>query len=167
MTEPILARWTGETFLLARRHLGRLKDLVAGEDYVLHVDEVRSVNEHQAFFATVKESWATLPEDVALRFPSADHLRKYALIKSGFCTKTDIVCASNSQALILAETAREMDSYALVALNERTVTIWRAESQAYKAMGKERFTASQRAVRDYVAHLLDVPEETLPSEESA
>jgi hypothetical protein len=48
------------------------------------------------------------------------------------------------------------DDYAIVLMEGMVVTVWRAESQSYKAMGKKRFTESKRAVLDYCASLVGV-----------
>ena len=165
---PLLCTWTGEAFEPARRHA---KDcnavLVVGERYMVTVEEQRSVASHKSFFASINEAWRSLPEDQAERFPNPDALRKYALIKSGFCDRSDVVCANNGEAIRTAALVKILDAYSLTAVSERTVSVWTAQSQSKAAMGKQRFTESQNAVRDFVAGLLDVPTHSLPETEAA
>lgn len=169
MSAPILCEWTDDgSFKPLPRHAKECDaKYVIGARYFVTVEEIRSEPAHRSFFASVKESWASLPEDQAERFPSADHLRKFALIKAGFCQRRDVVCANNNEALRLAALIKSLDSYSLTTVSERAVSTWTADSQSYRAMGKQRFTDSQNAVRDYIAALLDVKAGELPSEEAA
>jgi hypothetical protein len=164
----LLCQWDGESFIPARRHA---KDcaarLVVGSLYMVDAEEPRSEAAHRSFFASINEAWKSLPEDEAKRFPSADHLRRYALIKAGFCRRTDVVCANNTEAMRLAAMVKGLDTYSLTTVSERVVSTWTAESQSHKSMGKKRFTDSQNAVRDFVAGLLDVKASELPEVEAA
>lgn len=165
MSEPIICTWDGEGFhVLPRARKALDATLVCGLRYSVAIIEERSAKAHQAFFATVTDAWRNLPEDQAERFPTADHLRRYALIKTGFANRRDVVCANNNEALRLAALVKTLDPYSLTMVSERAVAIWTAESQSYKSMGKPRFMQSQEAVRDFCASLIGVDPGTLHQE---
>ena len=134
-------------------HPNRIK-LDIGEVHGWQMAENRSKATHDHFFAVVNEAWKSLPEELCDDFPSPEHLRKWALIKSGFCTQTDIVCANNDEAIRLVSKVKAMDRYSLVAMDAKTVTIWIADSQRRDAMGREEFqTAKERAI-DVISGLI-------------
>lgn len=162
---PIVARWTGEVF----EPLGRSKreadaEYVVGEVYRLTRYQERSEASHRHFFASLHEAWANLPADLSERFPTSERLRKFALIKSGYATQRQLVASSRSEALRLAAFVAPMDEYALVETRGAVVTVWEAESQSMRAMGKNRFQESKDAVLIYCASLIGVEPETLRRE---
>ena len=112
--------------------------------------EHRSKASHDHFFACVNKAWKNLPEDIADDFPSPEHLRKWALIKAGFCTSTRIVCANNSEALTLTTKAKSMDRFSLVDIDGKVVTIWTADSQRKDAMGRAAF----QEAKDLALHII-------------
>lgn len=126
--------------------------------------EERSAKSHDHFFAIVNECWKNLPEDMASDFPSPEHLRKWALIKAGFCSETRIVCANNAEALGLVAAARNMDKYALVAVDGKLVTIWRADSQRKDAMGRKQFQEAKDRAIHVLSNLIGTDAATLRSE---
>ena len=162
---PIVARWTGE----ALEPLGRSKreadaEYVIGEVYRFTRYEERSEASHRHYFAALHEAWANLPADLSERFPTSERLRKFALIKTGYATQRQIVASSRAEALRLAAFVAPMDEYALVETRGAVVTVWEAESQSMRAMGKKRFQESKDAVLGYCASLIGVEPETLRSE---
>ncbi|MBA3752935.1 MAG: hypothetical protein H0X01_02055 [Nitrospira sp.] len=116
--------------------------------------EVRSSESHRHYFACIADGWGNLPEALADEHPSPEHLRHFALIKAGYCTETKVVCATNGDALMLASYVSRSDTYALVNVMGRVVTIWRAESQSVKAMGGKKFQASKEAVLRVISELI-------------
>lgn len=121
--------------------------LQPGEVHGWQMAEARSKASHDHFFACVNEAWMNLPEHLQEEFPTAEHLRKFALIKAGFCTQTIVVCATNGDAVKLAAKAGQLDRYSLVEIRQRTVTIWTADSQRRDAMGRKLFQeAKERAL---------------------
>ncbi len=165
---PLLAQWNGGAFEVYQRHAKACDaNLVVGERYIVTVEEQRSEASHRSFFASVTEAWRSLPEDHAERFPTPDHLRRYALIKAGYCERRDVVCANNNEAMRLAALVKTLDSYSLTMVSERAVSIWTALSQSKRAMGKQKFIESQNAVRDYCAALIGVATDRLPEVEAA
>lgn len=123
--------------------------------------EHRSKSSHDHFFAVINEAWKSLPEDMADDFPSPEHLRKWALIKAGFCSETRIVCANNSEAMTLATKAKAMDKYSVVAIDGKSVTIWTADSQRRDAMGRQAFQKAKERALHIISNLLGIDAVTL------
>jgi hypothetical protein len=167
---PIYAEWTHDGVFapLPRFRKQCDADFVVGERYRLATLEERSEKSHRAYFATINEGWANLREEDADRFPTADHLRKFALIRCGFADGRQIVCASATEALRVAAFIKPMDTYAVVQARGPVVTVWTAKSQSMRAMGKQDFMRSQEAVREFIAAMIAVaPEELAKAEERA
>jgi len=156
MTTPVLFSWDGEAMLPVGERMAKLCDeqFVVGMRYRLVEYEDRSTKSHNFYFASLAESWNNLPETQAERFPSPEHLRKYALIKCGFYDSRSIVAASKAQARELARFIQPMDEFSIVTTSECTVTIYTAKSQSCKAMSKADFAASKQAVLDFVSNLI-------------
>ena len=168
MPAPIVTRWDGEAF----RPLGRSArecdaSRVVGEIYRLVDHEERSEASHAHYFAMIAEGWANLPDDQAARFQNPEALRKFALIKSGYATQRQYVAGSRAEALRVASFAPSTEEYELATVEGNIVTIWRAESQSYRAMGKRRFQESKDAVLSFISSLLGVEPEQLQSHAEA
>lgn len=163
MHTPLPYRWDGESFTPVSPYWAREadKEFTVGEVYRLDVIEERSRASHAHFFASVTEAWRNLPERLADRFPSAEHLRKYSLIRCGYRDERSIVCASKAEAQRLAAFVKPMDDYAVVVARERVVTVWTAKSQSMRAMPKGEFQRSKDAVLDYLASLIGTSRDAL------
>src|SRR5690348_4856735 len=96
---PIKCMWDGEALVL--RPMGRsvshcTEQFGGGEIVTLERHEERSEASHGHFFAAVTEAWQNLPHGLDDEFPSANHLRKFALIKANYCTMQKIVCETQA-----------------------------------------------------------------------
>lgn len=134
---------------------------VIGEVYRLVPHEERSARSHNHYFASLHEAWTNLPEEAAERFPSVDHLRKWALIKAGFRDERSIACSSKAEAQRIAAFVKPMDEFAVVVVREAVVVVLTAKSQSVKAMGKQDFQASKDAVLEIVSELIGVKPDQL------
>lgn len=141
-------------------HPKRLK-LDVGEVHGWQMAEHRSAKSHDHFFACVNEAWKSLPEERADDFPSPEHLRKWSLIKAGFCSETRIVCANNGEAMTLAAKAKAMDKYAVIAIDGKAVTIWTADSQRKDAMGRQQFQEAKDKALHIISQLIGTDAATL------
>lgn len=163
---PVVFQWDGDNMV----PLPRFKQLcdrqyVVGEEYPLTLLERRSMASHNHFFAAVAEAWKNLPEDVAKRFPTADHLRKWALVQVGFAKERTIVCDSERHARECAATVRVLDEFAVIRVEKNIVHVWIAASQSTAAMPtREDFMASKSAVLDLLASMINVPRAQLSKE---
>lgn len=164
MTAPIPFRWEGDAFRPLPTWGKRCDEMfVIGQVYQLVEHEDRSIRSHNHYFAAVAEAWANLPENLTEKFPTAEHLRKFALIKAGYADSRTMVASSKAEALRLAAFVRPMDDYAVVTVSEAVVTVWAARSQSMKAMGKKDFQASKDAVLGIVAEMIGTTPTALTS----
>ena len=138
---PFMARLAGQQFS-------------DGERYRMVVEEERSAASHRHYFASVNEAWTNLPDHLAERFPSSEHLRRYALIKAGYCDSASIVASSKAEAQRIAAFMRPLDEFQIVTVSDATVTRYSARSQSMKAMGKEQFNASKEAVLNVISDMI-------------
>jgi hypothetical protein len=165
MIAPLVTRWDGEAFVpLGRSAKECNASRVVGQLYRLVDHEERSEASHSHYFAVIAEGWSNLPDNHAARFQNPEALRKFALIRTGYATQRQYVAASKAEALRVAAFAPSTEEYELATVEGNVVTIWRAESQSYRAMGKARFQASKDAVLGFIASLLEVAPETLEKE---
>jgi hypothetical protein len=155
MNQLLPFRWSGE--VMTPLHPRRADAaFVIGEVYTLAEVQGRSAASHNHYFAALNDAWLNLPEDKAERFPTADHLRKWALIRAGYRDERSIVCASKAEAQRVAAFLKPMDDYAVVVVSEAVVTVYTAKSQSVKAMGKQDFQASKDAVLTVLAEMIGV-----------
>lgn len=125
-----------------------------GQKYRLAEIEDRSMRSHSHFFASIKSGWDNLPEEYAHEFATPEHLRKWLLIRAGWHDRRSIVAASKSEAQRIAAFVRPMDEFAVVQVQESTVTIYTAKSQSMRAMGKEAFQRSKTDCLDLLDDML-------------
>jgi hypothetical protein len=161
---PILYEWQGDCMKPVGRFAKECDRLfVVGERYKLAEHADRSQASHNHYFAAIAEAWANLPEREAERHLTAEHLRKYALIKSGYADQEDFVAGSKAEAVRLATALRKVDGYSVVTISGCVVTRWTAKTQRMNAMGRKDFQESKQAVLDYVAGLVGVSPDELSS----
>lgn len=134
---------------------------VIGERYLIQEVGERSSNSHRHYFACVNEAWKNLPDDLLRLYPSAEHLRKHALIRTGFADIQDTIFGSKQDAERAAALIRPLDGYAIIETRGPVVTIYRAKSQRRRAMDKDEFQRSKDAVLDWISKLLGTNPEAL------
>lgn len=165
MSRPMQFRWDGEAMVPPSRFWGKACDavFVVGEVYTLVEHQDRSSASHRHYFAAVHDAWDNLREDQQERFPSPEHLRKYALIKAGYADSRQFVASSKAEAMRLSAYIRPMDEYALVSVDGPVVTTWTARSQDMRSMGKKEFQRSKDAVLNVLAELIGTTPAALSS----
>lgn len=132
-----------------------------GEVVTFERHEERSIASHNHYFACIQTAFDNLPE-ADERFPTTDALRKWALIRSGYCTKTEIVLDTPEQAATVASFTGNAEGVIIV-VKENVVVKYTAKSQAIDAMGKEEFQRSKVDVLDTIAELIAVTRKRLES----
>jgi hypothetical protein len=153
----MLYTWEGDLFRPLKRFQKACDaEFVIGEVYTLEEVKGRSQVSHNHYFAALNNGWMNLPETVAERFPTSEHLRKWCLIKAGFHDQRSIVAASKAEAQRVAAFIKPIDEFAIVVVTECTVTVYTAKSQSKKAMGAADFQKSKSAVLDLIDDLLSV-----------
>ncbi len=135
-------------------HPKKVADLEIGAVHGWQLAEHRSPESHRHFFACVADAWANLPETIADDFPSFEHLRKWALCKAGYCDVTKLVLPTNAEAIAAAALMTGMDSYAIIDISGRVLTVARAHSQSVKAMGKAKFQESKERTLHVISELI-------------
>ena len=151
---------TGEVIraMIPRPHFQKQcnHQFVLGEGYVLDIHDDISDASRGHYFASLKDAWMNLPEEIGKQYPTIEHLRKYALCHTGWANERTIVCDSEQEAKRLAITIRAFDGFAVIVRRGEVVKIWTARSQSARAMTKEDFQKSKTDVLDYVANLIEV-----------
>ena len=123
----------------------------------------RSRQSHDHYFAVLDKAWRNLPEEIADDFPTAEHLRKYALVKTGFYNLQVDVMDTDRDAQRLAVACRRHD-YEIVKVTGAAVYRFTPKSQSEAAMPAGEFQKSKQAVIDYIADLIGVKSEELTAE---
>jgi hypothetical protein len=159
---PIYFIWDGETMQPMAR-FARIAEAAfeRGRAYKMMIADEASSQTRRHFFACVREAWANLPEALALEYPTPEHLRKRALILTGFCDEQIWAVPSPAEATRTAAALRKLDEFAVVVVKDNTVRALIAKSQASGRMGRAEFQKSKTAVLDYLAKLIDTTPEAL------
>lgn len=159
---PVIFQWDGEA-MQALPRFAKLCDrqFVVGQTYTLVVREERSTASHGHFFASVNECWKNLPEDEAERWPTAEHLRKWALVKTGYADERSIVCASAAEARRVAAFVRGFDEFAVIVASGPVVKVFTAKSQSERSMDKTEFQDSKTKVLELLSGMIGVTRKEL------
>lgn len=136
-----------------------------GQVVLMEAQEERSMRSHRFYFACLREAWQNLPESVALETwaQSTEHLRKYALIRTGFSESQTLIASSAAEASRFAAFLRPTDEFSIVLARGVEVIRFTAKSQSVKAMGAKEFQRSKVAVLEFVAGLIGVTSDQLGS----
>jgi len=154
---PVQFEWTGDFMVpLLRFHRRCNEQYVVGQVYRLVEEEERSHASHAHYFACITEAWRTLPEDIADRFPTAESLRKWCLIKCSFCDVRSTVYETANDAKKAATLLGLYNEHAVIIAKGCVVSVYVAKSQSTRAMDKTTFQASKTAVLDLVASMIGV-----------
>lgn len=154
---PIIFQWDGDAMRPVRSFTRLANDqFVVGQEYRLVQEAGRSKRSHDHFFACVEDAWQNLPERWDGRFPTADHMRKFALIRAGYRDERSIVASSKAEAQRVAAFVKPMDEFAVVVVSEAVVTVYTAKSQSRKAMGGPVFQKSKQDTLDVLAEMVGV-----------
>lgn len=160
MTFPLVYRGEGQFEAASPYHRKRCEAFGIGELIEVEVVEDRSPQSHRHYFARIAELWQNLPEWLANDFTSPEHLRKYALIKSGHCSMRKFPCRSTKEAVEVADFLTDLDPYVIceIVRAERgpsaVLTVWRADSQSMQKMKKHRFQQSKDDVLQVIERLV-------------
>lgn len=153
---PMRFEWDGEAMRPATKYWAREADkrYVVGETYTMDEIFVRSHQTHAHYFACIKAAWDSLPDALRPQYPSAEHLRKLALIHAGYCSTMQHVTKSEAEAHRLAAAIKPYDTYQLVLVEGNIVSVYHALSQDHRSMDKQRFQESKEAVLRWIGDLI-------------
>jgi hypothetical protein len=160
---PIACLWDGEAFV-PRGRFAAVADrhYVVGEVYPMIVQEDRSSVSHRHYFACINEVFKNLPDEMAVQFATAEHLRKWALVSTGWYEERRLVLSTSAEARKVAAFLRT-DDYAVISVAGCVVIERKAKSQSMRAMPKGGFQKSKTDVLDFLSNLIGVTTETLAS----
>ena len=154
---PLTCRWDGEGFVPVGRYASEAtKKCVIGQIYRIAEWADRSDVTHKHEFAWLREAWSNLPEQYADMYPSAEHLRKRALIQAGFYNEQIIDAGTNAAALRVAAGFRSHDDFCMAVVRGGIVAIRTAKSQSRRAMNKAEFQKSKSAIMEIIAEMVGV-----------
>lgn len=163
-------KWRGGAFHPVARFLGQAcETFVPDATYWLNVEAERTERSHDHQFAWVAEAWKSLPENLADDYPTAEHLRKRALVAAGYFDEQAIDAGNNTAALRVAQGIRSFpgESFSLVIVRGPFVIVRRPKSQSHRAMGGKVFQESKTAILGVIADLLGVEPEALNRQREA
>lgn len=158
---PLLLQYQGDGEFRAASAFwaGRAdKHYVVGEVYPMVEHHDRSQVSHNHEFASIAEMWKSLPEKYAHEpwAQTAEHLRKYALIRTRWCDTQTFPCGSHAEALRWAANLRPLDEYSIVSVEGSLVYRFTAQSQSRRAMGKASFQQSKTDIIEFIEDLIGV-----------
>ena len=125
-----------------------------GEEYVLEVLERGSSKSRGHFFASINEAWHNLPDDVAKRFPTSEHLRKWAMIQCGYAHETALPCPSADMAARVAAFTRQADAYCVIRIDPESHVVHRFSAMSIRKMKREIFQKMKTEVLDLVSSMI-------------
>lgn len=172
MTEALACKWDSRSRALIpepRFQARAAEQFADGPVYWVNVDAERSDKTHKHEFAFVREAWKQIPETLEDQYPTADHLRKKALIQAGYFDEQVIDAGSNAAALRVCQGIRSFpgEGFSMVFVRGPFVIVRRAQSQSYRAMGAKVFQESKSAILQIIADLIGVDPATLSRQPEA
>lgn len=157
--------WDGNAMIPARGFAARAeKEFVPFETYDMEAVTPRSLKEHNHYMASVAEAFDNLDERLSERFRRPSHLRKWALIDTGWYDEQVTDCGSHEVALRMAAFTRTVegnhpDDYCEIIVRGPALVVRTAKSQKMNGVGrmsKEDFRASSKDVLDRLADMVGV-----------
>lgn len=106
---------------------------------VLTSDLMSADPQRKRFFAKLRDVHSNLSPRHAQRWPSAEVLRKHALIAAGHCDTMTVAAGSKAAVEPLVEAFKAMDRYCIVVPSGTVLTIYRARSMSRKHLLRPQF----------------------------
>ena len=156
---PIVFVWDGDAMVPMKRFAKTCDQVfVVHEYYRMDVIKERSRKSHNHYFACIHSAWLNLPEKYAMEpwAQTEDHLRYYALIKTGWFDSLTHACGTQAEAQRWAARLRPLHEYSIVVARGSIVVVYTAKSQSKPAMGARDFQKSKVDVLDFVEDLICV-----------
>ena len=155
--------WNGQA-MIPTRPGAAAKAFVEGRRYWLEETSERSWISHRHEFAWVHAAWENLDDALTEKFPSPGHLRKAALIATGWYREMIIEAGNAAAALRVAAYAKGRDEFAHVVTRGPTVIVRWARSQRMHGrdrMDKTEFQKSKDDILGWISNLIGVDPEQL------
>lgn len=164
MVKPIRFQWDGEHMVPhPRAQLLCERQYTVGKWYMLGDVEQRNTALERMFFASVREAWNNLSPEKTARWPSPNHLRKWALCKAGYCEHTDRACSDREMASIVAANCRrKYGEYAVIKIGkDNVVHAWVPFSMKREEMSAGTFKEAVERVLNVISAEIGVDPTTL------
>ena len=91
------------------------------------------------FFAQIRDVHSNLRDEHRQRWPSAEIMRKHALINVGYCDSMQVAAGSKAAAPRIADAFKHMDRYCLVDVRDSVLTVFTARSMSRNSLRKPQF----------------------------
>lgn len=149
--------------------LGKVNGFDDGGTYRVRIDSKRAWPLHQAFMATVREAWESLPDADRARYSNPDHFRKRMLMKAGYSFTVSLVCKDDAEAWRAAPGLGIVaGEYSVVSVEGNVVAAMVAKSQALDAVGKpwgmkneQEFNQSCKDVENIIGVMYGITSESM------
>jgi hypothetical protein len=167
----LVFQWNGTAMVPTERFTTLAKNqFVEGAFYVLQPHDEVSHRERGFYHASVKAAWDNLDADAVARYPTADDLRKWALIKSGWRVENFTVCGTAKDALKLSAFVKDhLQRQSVVAVSGNVVSTYVARTQKVGNpelgyMTTEEWKQSNQDVLDILSQDIGVTRKVLEKE---
>jgi hypothetical protein len=133
------------------------KAYCVGETYLLVNHENRSAVTHKHEFAWIKEAWKNLPEYLSDIYPTPEHLRKRALIDTGFYNENIIDAGTRAAAVRVAAYVRVLDDFKLVIVRSPLVIVRDASGESaprFRTIGRTEHFVTVNSLTPRAKHSL-------------
>lgn len=170
MLRPLPWTWDGEVMRPSPRFTQLAKrQFKPGESYVLEPFEPVSHKDRGHYFACIKEAWDNLKPEALARYPTPEHLRKWALVKAGWRKENFTVCDTPERAGMLAGFIRRLDDLSVVIVEGNVVRTYVARTQKVGSpslglMTKDEWRQSKQDVLDILSGTIGVSRKALERE---
>lgn len=162
--EAVAFVWSGREMVpLDRFRMLANRQFRPGREYALIPHRGRSEKAHGLYFKCIQTCWENLPDQWRRsrdnnheRFPTSEHLRKWALIQEGYADEHTLACESEEKAREVATLARSLDGYAVIRVSGDIVIVWTAQSQDHHHMGHDDFQRSMDKVLGRLSSMLGI-----------
>lgn len=164
-TPQVIYEWTGEVM----RPLALHRELCAaefsiGKRYKLIEFKERSHETHDHFFSVVSGYWHQWPESYDRDLPSADNLRKHALIRTGHYIQSVMHHASVEAATAYVRDSLRYVDYAEGSIHGATTVMRIAKSQRKAVMDATEFQRSKQNVLEFCQAVTGIAPEDMERE---
>ena len=152
-------KWLNGTLVPASRdsHAALENMLENGKNYDVNVVLPTTQKSRGHFFCSLAEAFSNLPEAVRLDIPSVEHLRKRALIHTGWAHKFVIPCSSGKGLKNLWRLMRETDEYVVcIEKPDNVLEVYKARSMSSREMQRTEFQRCKDDVLKYAWGLVGI-----------
>ena len=120
------------------------------DDSYDHSDPAR-----RRYFAHIRDVWDSLPDHRRELHLTPKHLRKWALVKAGYCDTNIVNCGSKRAAIEVAAMAKRLDTFCVTDIRGSVVVIHTALSQTKRMQPRKIFLECAAAVERVLDDMID------------